>query len=249
MNAASNTASNTASNAVPTNLLERVRKLLAQAEDPSVTEAEAEAFNAKAAELIARHGIEAALLAHSGARRDDITQRAITVHNPYRRDKGYLLTCVAGPMRCRTIHYRNSVDVFGYASDTERVELLFTSLLIQATTQLIHLRPDNSYGYESTTAYRRSWFNGFSNAVYARLVRAEQAAATTNTAPSGTSTALVLADRKGQVETAFTRAYPRIRTMPTRRLSGSGRSDGYAAGTRADLGSDRLTNRRTAIGR
>ena len=231
------------------NLLERVRKLLAQAEDPSVTEAEAEAFNAKAAELIARYGIEAALLAHSGARREDIIQRAITVHNPYRRDKGHLLTYVAHPLRCRTIHYKTRVEVFGYTSDIERVELLFTSLLIQATTQLIHIRPDNHYGYESTAAYRRSWLTGFSNAVYRRLLRAEQSAAATNTTPAGTSTALVLADRTSQVETAFNRAYPRQRTMPKRRLSGTGQHDGYAAGTRADLGSERLFNRRTAIGR
>ena len=48
-------------------LLERVRKLLAKAEDSGVTAAEAEVFNAKAAELIARHGIDAALLAAAGA--------------------------------------------------------------------------------------------------------------------------------------------------------------------------------------
>ena len=43
--------------------LARIRKLLAQAEDPAATAAEAEAFNAKAAELMARHGVDAALLA------------------------------------------------------------------------------------------------------------------------------------------------------------------------------------------
>ena len=45
--------------------LARIRKLLAQAEDPAATAAEAEAFNAKAAELMARHGVDAALLAAS----------------------------------------------------------------------------------------------------------------------------------------------------------------------------------------
>ena len=43
--------------------LARIRKLLAQAEDPAATTAEAEAFNAKAAELMARHGVDATLLA------------------------------------------------------------------------------------------------------------------------------------------------------------------------------------------
>jgi len=51
--------------------LGRVRKLLAKAEDPAVTAAEAELYNAKAAELIARHGIDAALLAATGQTRDE----------------------------------------------------------------------------------------------------------------------------------------------------------------------------------
>jgi single-stranded DNA-binding protein len=44
-------------------LLERVRKLLAKAEAEGITAAEAEALTAKAAELMARYGIDRALLA------------------------------------------------------------------------------------------------------------------------------------------------------------------------------------------
>ena len=40
----------------PERLLDRVRKLLAQAEDDSVTPAEAQAFTAKAAQLMAKYG-------------------------------------------------------------------------------------------------------------------------------------------------------------------------------------------------
>ena len=46
----------------PTDLLDRVRKLLAKAEDEGVTPHEAEALTAKAAELMARYGIDRALL-------------------------------------------------------------------------------------------------------------------------------------------------------------------------------------------
>ena len=42
--------------------LAKIRKLLAQAEDPAATPEEASAFTAKAAELIAAYGIDAALL-------------------------------------------------------------------------------------------------------------------------------------------------------------------------------------------
>jgi hypothetical protein len=44
-------------------MLSKVRKLLAQAEDPACTPAEAAAFMAKATELIARYGVDRALLA------------------------------------------------------------------------------------------------------------------------------------------------------------------------------------------
>jgi len=47
----------------PDKLLDRVRKLLAKAEDESCTPPEAEALTAKAAELMAKYGIDRALLA------------------------------------------------------------------------------------------------------------------------------------------------------------------------------------------
>jgi hypothetical protein len=49
------------------------------------------------------------------------------------------------------------------------------------------------------------------------------------------------------VDQAVNAAHPRLRTMPGRRLSGSGHRDGYHAGTRADLGTSRFAGRRTAI--
>ena len=220
-------------------LPERVRKLLAQAEDASVTEAEAEAFNAKAAELIARHGIDAANLAATGRSHDEIGHRVIAVEQPYARDKAQLLTSVADPLRCQTVHThgpdRYVVRVYGFTSDLERVELLYTSLLLQATRDLVHVRPDG-WG-ESTAAYRRSWLAGFTSAVYTRLLRAERRASAEQPATeSGTSTALVLRDRCDQVNSAVRDAHPRLRSMRRRSLSGSGQTDGYHSGSRADLG-------------
>lgn len=235
-------------------LLARVRKLLAQAEDPSVTEAEAEAFNTKAAELIARHGIDQAMLAAAGEKRDEITQRSIVTDSPYSRDKAHLLSSIAAALRCQTVFYgtgksTRKVIVFGFASDIERVELLYTSLLLQATSQLTHIRPDNYFGYESTAAYRRSWLAGFTAAVYRRLRTAEtQATTDTPTATTtGTSAALVLRDRQDQVADAFKAAFPRLRNARSRQLTGSGYSEGTLAGSRADLGTSRIATRRSAV--
>ena len=87
-------------------LLARVRKLLAKAEDPAVTEAEAESYNTKAAELIARYGIDRAMLAAKDTGTDEITTVEISMDNPYSRDKASLLTNIAHPLRCRALLHR-----------------------------------------------------------------------------------------------------------------------------------------------
>ena len=110
------------------------------------------------------------------------------------------------------------VRVYGFTSDLERVELLYTSLLLQATRDLVYVRPD-SWG-ESTAAYRRSWLAGYASAVYARLLRAEQrASAEQPTTGTGTSTELVLRDRSDRWRGRPVRPSP-MRTMRHRSLSG-----------------------------
>ena len=60
--------------AVEDQKLEVIRKLLAKAER-AATAQEATAYNAKAAEMMARHGVDTALLAATGAKQDRITER------------------------------------------------------------------------------------------------------------------------------------------------------------------------------
>lgn len=234
------------------NLLARVRALLAKAESTAY-EAEAEAFNAKAVELIAKYGIDEALLAASGAKTDTIASRVIDIDNPYAMEKATLLNAVAKSLRCQALATRarkggpvNIVTLVGYSSDLERVTLIYTSLLLQATTQVTRQRPrDNSQ--TSTVAFRRSWWVGFSTAVRARLVEAERRAAEQTVSPTpGTSTELVLRDRTALVRDAFRELFPRTRTSRApSATSGDGYRNGRTAGERADLGARRVgPNRR-----
>ncbi|HKN53345.1 MAG TPA: DUF2786 domain-containing protein [Amycolatopsis sp.] len=235
--------------------LERVRKLLAKAEDPAVTEAEAELYNKKAAELIARYGIDKAMLAASGAGADEITTLKIAMENPYSREKASLLTNIAYPLRCRSLLHRAgqlvaAVTVFGFKSDLARVELLFTSLLLQASTQLTGVRPGQRlFSGESIAAYRRTWLHGFAAAVHQRLKHAEEAAARAHTpaTPGARSAELVVRDRMELVQHAFDEQYGDLRSAPPRRLSGSGYGDGHDAGTRANLDPAKLSQRRRAL--
>ena len=72
-------------NDAPDKLLDRVRKLLAKAEDESVTPPEAQALTAKAAELMARYGIDRAMLAAARPETDAPASRLIDVDNPWGR--------------------------------------------------------------------------------------------------------------------------------------------------------------------
>ena len=136
------------------------------------------------------------------------------------------------------------MHLFGFASDLERAELLFTSLLVQAAYGLAAAPVP---AREHAAAYRRSWLVGFASAVSARLREAEARAAGA-AAAGGASMALVLADRSGRVAERLAQTYPRVRTAGPRRLAGGGMSNGYAAGRAADLGGSSVGADRPARG-
>lgn len=239
-------------------LLAKVRALLAKAESTEF-EAEAEAFSAKAMELIARHGIDEALLAASGAKSDVVDKLTVDIDNPYSYEKATLLTAVAQSMRCKAITSRNGktyscVTVVGFASDLERVNLLYTSLLLQATSQVTRQRPTPAKDWHerstSTVAYRKSWFAGFNNSVFARLREAERSAASHHSPRQGVSTEIVLRDRSKVVAQEFAQLFPNARTYSGRRtISSEGYSNGKSAGERADLNDTRIGSRRHALSR
>ena len=233
-------------------VLARVRKLLTKAEDPAATAQEAEAYTAKASELMAAYGIDRALLAASDPSLDVVGDRVIVLDRPYAAEKAQLVGQVALSLRCRVVRRTRypdgakelSVHLFGHRSDLQRVEILFTSLLLQAMQALSRTPVP---GWDHPAAFRRSWLSGFSTSVGRRLELAERAAAEhaeERFASSGTSTALVLADRSAAVEAARDAAYSDLEPASPRRLSGSGRAQGWAAGQRADLGGTRLSGAR-----
>lgn len=243
----------------PDNLLAKVRALLAKAESTEF-EAEAETFTAKAMALIAKYGIDEAMLAASGEKRDEIVQLRINLDNPYTTEKQTLLTAIARAMRCRCVGTRvgrttSYCTLVGFESDLERVNLLYTSLLIQATSQLTRQRPgdndfDDRYYYrrESVASYRRSWLVGFAQKIGERLTEAERrAAAQTVDRTPGVSTALVLRDRSKQVSQRYAELYPSARSRSSRVASGNGYRNGQSAGQRADLGATRIGSRHRAL--
>ncbi len=83
----------------PDKLLDRVRKLLAKAEAERVTPPEAQALTAKAAELMAKYGIDRALLAAARPETDAPGSRLVEIDSPWSRVKAHLLCGLGAAMR------------------------------------------------------------------------------------------------------------------------------------------------------
>jgi Protein of unknown function (DUF2786) len=235
----------------PDALLARVRKLLVKAEAAGVTPAEAQALTAKAAGLMAKYGIDRALLAAERPETDRPADRVIDIGNPWARVQAHLLCGLASALRCQCVILPSTgpgtrIHMFGYTSDIERADVLYTSLLIQMWQGLAATPvPDR---VASVRAWRRSWLLGFATAVVARVRAAEEGAARQATDPAagaGSRAALVLADRTDVISRTLKHAYPVTRTSRVT-YTGNGYGTGYSQGQRADIGASRL---RTTPGR
>lgn len=232
--------------------LGKIRKLLALAEDPSATPAEAAAFTEKAMTLMARHGIDEALLSAGTHKPGRIVNRRLSMPAPYARDKATLAASIAMALRCKAVLLTRDKDVviqvFGFESDVRHVDALFASLLVQAAHELAATSIPE---HEHPAAFRRSWWVGFALAVNGRLEQASREAEAKaerghGTSMSGTSAtpsvALVLAHRAGEIDEAVSEVYPKVHRGRQRRLSGGGRAEGYRSGQRVDMGlSARIT--------
>ncbi|MEU3265095.1 DUF2786 domain-containing protein [Streptomyces bacillaris] len=237
--------------------LARVRAILAKAEDPAASPEEAQAYFAKAADLMAKYGIERAMLAEKAPETDKPSHRVIFIKGTYLLDRTFLLGAIVEALGGQSVRWRvydresgkyvQKFKMYGYESMLDRAEMLYTSLLLQAFNGMKQGRPQPG---ESTTSYRKAWLNGFRYAVKRRLKQADEAAvaeADMALPDSSASTALVLAQREDTIRAIFTTHHPKIRPSAKRNLRGSGWRDGDLAGQRADLGHDRIASRRTAI--
>ncbi|MEU9795032.1 DUF2786 domain-containing protein [Streptomyces sparsogenes] len=238
--------------------LERIKALLAKAEDPAASPEEAEAYFGRAADLMAKYGIDQALLAESKPEADKLASRRFDVKGKYIADRSLLLFAISQALGAQNVYWRlldtetgkhyRMVKIYAHDSTLDRIEMLFTSLQLQAFNGLKQGRP--RYG-ESMVSYRKSWLAGFASAVRKRLTQAEESALQeASREAGGASTALVLVKREEAVERFFEQEHPKLKTAPRRRLTGSGWTDGRQAGQRADLGDRSLGGqRRKALGR
>ncbi len=155
-------------------MLARIRALLAKAEATEFAE-EAEALSGRAQELMAKYSIDHALLAAESGSKEEPGGRRMGVDNPYEAPKVTLLQTVAQANRCRTVWLRDVglVTVIGFPADLDAVELLFTSLLVQANTAMVRAGGKrDAYGRSRTRAFRQSFLLSYAMRIGERLAEA-----------------------------------------------------------------------------
>jgi hypothetical protein len=155
-------------------LLSRIRALLAKAESTEFTE-EAEALSARAQELMAKYSIDRALLAAETGSKEEPGGRRIAVDNPYEAPKASLLQTVARANRCRVVWSKELglVTVIGFPADLDAVELLFTSLLVQANSAMLRAGTKrDGLGRSRTRAFRQSFLVSYTVRIGERLSEA-----------------------------------------------------------------------------
>jgi hypothetical protein len=232
-------------------MLSKIRALLAKAESTEFAE-EAEALSARAQELMAKYRIDHALLAAEAGNKDEPTGRRLPVDNPYEAAKASLLSAVAKANRCRAVRYeRLGISaVIGFAADLDAVELLFTSLLVQADTAMLRAGAKRDrYGRSRTRAFRQSFLVAYAIRIGERLAGVTEEAERQAAAQApGRSLLPVLAARDqavdGAVDAMFGDSLTRGRA--TRVTDSEGWYSGRAAADLATLHGHREVSARSA---
>ncbi len=215
-------------------ILAKVRALLAQAESTDFP-AEAETFTAKAQSMMSRHAIDEAMLRDAlGVADRPITIR-LPIDDPYASEKATLLHVVAEAGRCRSISFGpyGLASLTGQASDVRRVELLFTSLLLQAQSALNHEAATGAAGsHRRSRSFRSAFLAGYAQRIGDRLLAERDHAQ----ADAGADVLPVLARQSEAVDAEIERLYgDRLRRQGRRKRDSAGWNAGSDAADRARL--------------
>ncbi|GAA3982743.1 DUF2786 domain-containing protein [Actinomadura viridis] len=210
-------------------MLGKVRALLSKAESTEFPE-EAEALSTRAQELMARHSIDHALLDAESGTGTEPAGRRLAVDTPYDGPKAALLTVVADANRCRAVWHRELgfSTVLGFPADLAAVEMMFTSLLVQATTAMVHAGPHrDAAGRSRTRSFRHAFLNAYAHRIGERL-RETTLRVTAET--GGQDLLPVLAARGQAVDDVVETLFPHLIKGRARPVSNH---EGWAAGRAA----------------
>lgn len=233
-------------------LIERIRKLLDKAERTDSAH-EAEAFAAKAADLVARHRIDPHQLKQHGADSGELSIRELLVgRGAYVRGRLALLGNIAEAHDVRMVFQATPAGsvafLAGRSEDLDIVEVIYASLHAQVAGKMAGLRKSTG---AATQRERRAFLFGFANRIGDLLAEsaATAKAETESQADGGAATTLAVRERRERVDEFADESWGRVRSAGRpAKLSPDGYYRGIDAADQADVGRTRLGGR-AAIGR
>lgn len=230
-------------------MLDKIRALLAKAEATNFPE-EARAFFEGAQRLMVQHSINEAMLrktTDSGTP----TFKTVVLTAPYIRMKGTLLTTVAKANNCRVtapavIRGGNGTanyTLWGFANSIQTSEMLFTSLLVQMTSELLDAELDIPRNVHGKT-WKNNFLLGFAVEIQQRLERVKQEVV------QETGMGLVLLTEVAKVDAFVQASCGKLRTL-NRSVRGNANAfqSGRQAGSRASLNQNSVSSSRLALGK
>jgi hypothetical protein len=158
------------------------------------------------------------------------------LENPYLMAKASLVGAVAGANRTRAVISEDLgfVTLVGDPGDLDAVELLSTSLLVQANAAMLrHGGQVDQYGTSRTRAFRATFLVAFGHRIAQRLTEADAAAVTED--PARDRLLPVLRAVEEAVETETARLFPSVRSRSARVSDAHGWAAGQAAADQARL--------------
>lgn len=216
-------------------MLARVRALLAKAEATDYPE-EAEALSAKAQALMVRHSLREALADHDRGRAAIAATRRMWIDNPYVAAKVALVQSVTEANRCRTAWMKDlgCVVIVGAETDLDLVDLLTTSLLVQANrAMLVAGRMHDIRGQSRMKSFRFSFLVAYATRIGERLAVTSSSVA--EDLRRDDRLLPVLAARNRAADQAFTRLFPKTIASPLAAYDSAGLGAGRTAADRAML--------------
>jgi hypothetical protein len=215
-------------------IVSRVQGLLAKAESTTFPE-EAEALVAKAQELMARYAIDEAVAQQRDHRGERPEMRQMNIDAPYASAKTTLLTSVGHANFVQVVfNGTGRATLVGFAADLEVVEMLFASLLVQATAAMLRV-PKDEYGGQ-VRAFRHAFLIAYARRIGQRLKEARAAAQQDAESEIGVALVPLFEARRSAIDERVREEFPYLRTKYTSVSHYGGYGAGRAAADRADIG-------------
>lgn len=234
----------------------KIAGLLAKAERAGSPE-EAEAFAAKAEQMMVKYAIDAAMLGATTAA-DKVIVRSVEIKGTYSLAATMGLNGISEALgSCRywisgKAAQSHTGHLAGFSTDVDMTIMLWNSLSIQAATAMAQWAKNGGID-KGMTAFekfneRRTFLSGFWVRASSRAAAAFKAAVADAEVEYSGGAALALVDRASQVDAVVPQG---MRTQKSRTKSGSygAAMAGAAAAERADLGQKRMAGNRSAIAR